>query len=423
MIDLVESLFQSQTDWNTELIRLRRLFHQCPETAWTEFVTTAHIVEYFKQYNIPYKLGKEFVSKEDCYGREETAILQAKQRAKEEGVDSDLLEEMQQMTGAAALIDTGKQGDVVVLRFDIDGLKFHSKRRLHACGHDGHIALGLVLARFLWEHRQQFCGVVKLIFQPAEEGVMGGYAFSKSALLDDADYFLSGHLGMGNRTGEIVLGTNGFLATTKLDVTFIGKSSHAGASPEQGKNALLSACSAVLAMQNFCQDGRGVGRLNVGEFIAGGSRNIIPDRAFLRLETRGETSEIEQSIMEKVETCVQGASAMYGCTCQTKVVGRAQSATSDTKLAQQMKQRLEAHEYWARKGQMPVFYKERNFSASEDVTYYMNTVQKRGGKALYLGIGSDIQAPHHSENFDFDETSLQIGLEVYILIIAEILGI
>lgn len=144
--------------------------------------------------------------------------------------------------------------------------------------------------------RKDLSGVIKIIFQPAEEGVRGAQSIAESGILDDVDWFLSGHLGMGWKTGELLALTNGFLSTTKIDAVITGLSSHAGASPQDGHNAILAACSATLAMHTACQDSRGAARLNVGTISGGTGRNVVADRAVLQLETRGETTEIERTV-------------------------------------------------------------------------------------------------------------------------------
>ena len=75
---------------------------------------------------------------------------------------------------------------------------------MHACGHDGHASLGLFVCLALNAIRKDLSGVIKIIFQPAEEGVRGAQSIAESGILDDVDWFLSGHLGMGWKTGELL---------------------------------------------------------------------------------------------------------------------------------------------------------------------------------------------------------------------------
>ena len=87
--------------------------------------------------------------------------------------------------------------------------------------------------------------------------------------------------------------TDGFLATTKLDAEFTGVSAHAGAAPEQGKNALLAAAQAAISLNTIPRHSKGSSRINVGVLNAGTGRNVVPDIAAIKLETRGATTEID----------------------------------------------------------------------------------------------------------------------------------
>lgn len=117
---------------------------------------------------------------------------------------------------------------------------------MHACGHDGHTAIGLGLAHVLKQYAAQLNGVIKLIFQPAEEGTRGARAMVAAGVVDDVDYFTAIHIGTGVPAGTVVCGGDNFMATTKFDVQFSGVAAHAGGKPEDGRNALLAAAQAAL---------------------------------------------------------------------------------------------------------------------------------------------------------------------------------
>jgi aminobenzoyl-glutamate utilization protein A len=107
--------------------------------------------------------------------------------------------------------------------------------------------MGLCLAEVLVGMRAKLRGKVRLIFQPAEEGVRGARAMVAAGVVDDVDFLYGLHIGTSAKeTGEFYCGTGGFLATSKFDAYFSGKSTHAGIAPNEGRNALLAAATAVL---------------------------------------------------------------------------------------------------------------------------------------------------------------------------------
>ena len=106
---------------------------------------------------------------------------------------------------------------------------------MHACGHDAHTALGLAVARWIMENRKRLTGVIKLIFQPAEEGVRGANAIVGSGFVDDVDVILASHCGGAIKSKQIGLVYDGLLASTKFDIRFTGVPSHAGNQPHAAK--------------------------------------------------------------------------------------------------------------------------------------------------------------------------------------------
>ncbi|MDI6937013.1 amidohydrolase, partial [Serratia sp. Se-PFBMAAmG] len=156
----------------------------------------------------------------------------------------------------------------------------------------------------------QLSGTIKIIFQPAEEGVRGAKAMVAAGVVDDVDLFTAIHLGTGVPAGEIVCGSDSFLATTKLDVNFTGVGAHAGGKPEEGRNALLAAAQATLALHNLPQHSGGVARVNVGVLQAGSGRNVVPDYALMKVETRGVSNQVNDDIYQQALRVISGAAAM-----------------------------------------------------------------------------------------------------------------
>lgn len=427
-----EDILKIIDKYQEKAVEWRRDFHKYAELGWREFRTTSKIVDILRENNVPVYYGRQVVNPEYAWSYPEQEIASEMERAIRQGADKSIVEGMKRYTGAAAIIDSGKAGPVVALRFDIDALGVREASEcghapydngyasvnpgvMHACGHDGHTAMGLVLALVLNEIKDQLTGKIKIIFQPGEEGALGGQAVSESGILDDVDIFISGHLGMGIPTNSLAVFSQGYLASTKFDLTFEGTSAHAGAFPQTGRNAILAASSAILAMYSFCQDARGATRVNVGKISGGTGRNVVADRVDIQMETRGTTDEIEERLHKACLDSANGAAQMYGCTVKAETKGYASYVICDESLAPYISAAAERVE------DIKTVIPSVQSSASEDVGYLMRKVREHGGMAAFMGLGADITAPHHNEKFDFDEKAILIGAKVYTEILLEIM--
>ena len=433
-MDIYEQITKMADEIAPELVAQRRDFHKFAEKGWFEMRTSSIIARKLTEMGYEVLVGDQVCKKDARMGVPSDEELEEQyERAVAQGADPEFVKYTKGgMTGVIGILRCG-EGPTVAMRFDIDALGvFEEKDKshrpacegfgsvnegfMHACGHDGHATIGLGVAKVLMSIKDSLHGTMKLIFQPAEEGVRGAQSIAESGVLDDVDWFLSGHLGMGWKTGELLALTNGFLSTTKIDAVITGLSSHAGASPQDGHNAILAACSATLAMHTACQDSRGAARLNVGTISGGTGRNVVADRAVLQLETRGETTEIERTVFGRAMSSLKGAAEMFGCTVDTKIMGSASGADSDDALEPFIKAGA------SRIPEITRYVPSGGFTGSEDAAYLMSRVQAHGGKAAYMCIGCDIAAPHHNARFDIDENALMTGLKLYVSVLWELLG-
>ena len=414
----------AQCAYHDQLISIRRELHQFPEEGWTEFCTTAFIVEHLRKLGYEVLMGEKVVSRKDCLGRDPKLVAQAIETAKARGVSEALLTEMQELTGCVAVLDTGRPGPTVALRFDIDCNNVQenpsqehrasregwaSKRPglMHACGHDSHISSGLAIARWAMEHKDELNGKLKIVFQPAEEGVRGAAAVAASGIVDDCDYFLSSHIAMVAKSGEIVTSPIGFLCTTKFDVTFKGRPAHAGIEPNAGRNALAAACHAVTQLLGIPRHGSGMTRVNVGRLVAGEGRNVIPVNAKLVMEVRCENSEINDYMVEETQNIIAGVSKSFGVETHVEKMGEAVDLFNDKEMVDMLDDVCSKTE-----GVKKVLH-DVNFGGSEDATILARRVQAHGGKAAYFVLGSDRAGGHHTADFDIDESSLDVGVAIY----------
>ncbi len=396
----IEETALSFHSWTVEK---RRFFHRIPETAWDELETTSHLAEELRQLGYRITEGPAAA-------------------AHRTGLIAEL--------GCSA-------GPCAVLRFDIDALpvtetedESHLPARLgfisrypgamHACGHDGHMAVGLACARIIAEHASCLKGTVRLIFQPAEEGCRGALEVVKEGWLQDADYFLAGHI-VGRDYGQMdsgscdcVCGVCGSLATTKINAFFTGHSCH-GACPENGISAISALCSSVLTLNGIPRNSGGSTMVNIGRISGGEGRNIVAGEASMELEVRGETTELNQYMEDQAVRIISSSAELYGCSSRIETVGKAPSLVTSPDFHREILNVL------GNLQSVKTSLRQERFKASEDAAWMMEEVKSHGGKAAFLLFPTDTTAPLHSSCYDFDESILSKAAAVFSCIVLNLL--
>jgi aminobenzoyl-glutamate utilization protein A len=326
-------------------------------------------------------------------------------------------------TGCAAELETGRPGPLVCIRIDIDALPIPeapaphrptaegwgsaSPGVMHACGHDGHVAIGLGIARVLAPLvRENGAGRLRLLFQPAEEGVRGGRALVDAGWVRDVDLLLGFHIGFGVPAGTVAVGVRGFLATEKLRVRLTGRAAHAGKAPEHGRNALLGACQIALGLHALAQSSGPGLRVNVGRLEAGRAMNIVPDAAELMVELRAERSDDLRELSQRARQLVKGIAASGELGHSIELIGEATDWANPAPLA------AWAAEIARCSGAFERVLKDHVFGASEDATLLARAVAARGGQAGYFLLGATLSSDHHTPEFDFDEEVLARGVRL-----------
>ncbi|HDR2754027.1 TPA: M20 family metallo-hydrolase [Enterobacter asburiae] len=408
-----------------QLTAWRRDFHHYAESGWVEFRTAAKVAEILDHLGYELAMGRDVVDADSRMGLPDAQTL-AKEfaRAREQGAPEKWLAAFEGgFTGIVATLRTGRPGPTLAFRVDMDALDlsealdeshrpFHdgfascNPGMMHACGHDGHTTIGLGLAQVLKQNEAQLNGTIRIIFQPAEEGTRGARAMVTAGALDGVDYFTAVHIGTGVPAGTVICGSDNFMATTKFDVRFTGVAAHAGGKPEEGRNALLAAAQAAIALHSIAPHSEGASRVNVGVMQAGSGRNVVPASALLKVETRGESEAINQYVFDRAQSVIAGAAALYGVSAETHLMGAATSSTPSPAWVNYLREQAGQVT-----GVLHAIDKVKAPAGSEDATLMMARVQQNGGLASYMVFGTDLSAGHHNEKFDFDEQIMSVAVE------------
>ncbi len=318
-------------------------------------------------------------------------------------------------TGVVALIEGARPGPCVLLRFDMDALPIEEQTgapyasceagQMHACGHDGHVAIGLTVARLLQQHRAELSGSVMLVFQPAEEGLNGAERMIAEGALEGQSPVaaLAVHLWNDFPVGTMAISAGPLMAGSAVfRVQVQGRGGH-GASPHQTADPLLAAAQIVTALQSVVA--RNVAPLeaavvSVCSLRAGEAFNVIPDQAELRGTLRWFTPTVGQTLRQRFEQIVRGVGAAMGCAVTIEVRDLTLPVINDAAVIEQVRSVARRILPEAQ------LIGEYRTMGSEDWAFFLQQVP---GCMVFVGSANEekgLNAPHHHPRFDFDEAAL-----------------
>jgi amidohydrolase len=324
-------------------------------------------------------------------------------------------------TGVVALLKGDKQGPVVMARFDMDALPvveanetdYISQNRgvMHACGHDGHMAIGLGVATMIARHRDDLAGTLKLVFQPGEEGGIGAKMMVREGVLEDPrpDVVLVAHVWNEKPVGTVDVTPGAVMAAAeKWTCTVHGKGGH-GALPHQAIDPIVVASHIVTSLQTVVS--RNVSPLDtavvtVGSFHGGDAFNVIPDHVNLAGTIRTYDPRVRETVLDRLRELFEGTAAAHGASADLKIQHPTPAVVNDADVTRVVRASAEAVV-----GAENVSRGERTMG-SEDAAYLTQEVP-----GCYFFVGSanpelGLDAPHHNPCFDFDEDALPIGVAV-----------
>lgn len=378
-----------------EIISLRRELHKIPELAFQEYKTSEFISEKLKKFNIDIK----------------------KNIAK---------------TGVMGLVKgRNEYGRTIMIRADIDALPIQEVNRInyasqhkgvmHACGHDGHMAIALITAKILSKNSNEINGNIKFLFQPAEEGPGGAMDMVKEGVLEspEVNALLSLHIWnyipvgkIGIRPGPLMASVNTFKITIK------GKSAH-GAMPQDGIDAIVASSNVINTLQTVIS--REVSPfepcvLTIGKITGGTASNIIADKVEMEGTFRTLNQKLNKNFPKNLEKIIRGITNSTNTGYElgfdfvfpvlindSNMTSLVETAAKDTV------------------GEKNVLVPEQSMGG-DDVAVLL---QKVPGCHFFLGSSNQIKglnSPLHNPNFNFDEDCMLIGVEVFVRAILKFLN-
>ncbi len=372
---------------NNELVQLRRDFHQHPELGFEEFRTAERVSDYLK-----------------------TCGLVPQQVAE---------------TGVAAMIEGRGAGRALLLRADMDALPIQeendlpyrsvNRNKMHACGHDGHIAMLLVAAKILSQHRDQFQGRVVLVFQPNEENA-GALPMIQAGLLKNypADACLGLHLWPSIQTGKIGVSAGPVMAgLVQFTLQIRGKGGHTGY-PHQAVDPILCAANIIQSLQMIQTREISVFEPTIimfGKISGGTASNIVPDVVTLEGTARylhEDATNAGRNIREKIERLVAGICSAHRTEYSFAVQSESLAVVNDSKLVEIV-----------RPAALQTVSDESNIvrnvsTAGEDFSEFSSRIP---GVFAFIGCSDgsmETGYPLHHPRFNIDEKALKIGVEMHV---------
>lgn len=377
----LQQLFAAIDDSYLEMVRVRRYLHQYPELSFEESETARYIASWYDDLAIPYQTG----------------------------VGGN---------GVVATLKGGKPGRTVALRADFDALPIqeendigYKSRRdgiMHACGHDGHTATMLTVARVLKDYQQQLPGTVVFLHQHAEEFAPGGAKpMIEAGCLEDVEAVFGTHLWATTPYGVLQTSTDAFMAgTDRFEITIQGKGGHGGY-PHETKDPIAIGAELVTQIQQIVSRRLApadTAVVTVGVFEAGNTFNVIPDQATLKGTVRYLNTAVQEQVITEMENIIAGTSQSFDVTYTFDYVKGYPPLVNHKQEAERILDTCTTiEEIDTAENVTPVM-------GGEDFSYYM---QEKPGAYFFTGAEKE-GYPHHHPKFNIDERALPVAAKTLI---------
>ena len=372
------------------LVALRRHFHQHPELSFEERQTAATIASHLRETGIEVTEGVGghgvvgLIRGEKDAGGERTLLIRA---------DIDAL--------------PVEEANDVEYRSQVPG-------KMHACGHDGHIAIGLTVAELLSARRDQLRGNVKFAFQPAEEHVGGARPMIEAGVMrsPEVDAVIGLHLWSPAHVGDVIVQSGPFFASADAFLLRVrGRGGH-GAMPHLNVDPVVAAAQIVLATQTIIS--REISPLRpavitFGSIHGGTASNVVADEVELQGTVRAYSQDDREYLLRRIGELTQSVAASMRADVIYEVRPGCQPCVNDPIITDLVRRAAEATV-----GADRLPGGEQRQSVSDDMAIFLDAAP---GCYFLVGAGNPergITAPHHSNRFDMDEAALPIGVEVMV---------
>jgi amidohydrolase len=285
---------------------------------------------------------------------------------------------------------------------------------MHACGHDGHTAIALGTAYYLAHHREDFAGTVKIIFQPAEEGPGGAKPMIEEGVLKnpDVEAIIGLHLWNNLPLGTVGVRSGALMAAVEcFNCTIFGKGGH-GAMPHQTVDSIVVSAQIVNALQTIVArnvDPIDSAVVTVGTLHAGTARNVIADTAKMSGTVRYFNPKLEGYFSKRLEQLIAGICQSQGALYEFNYEQLYPPVINDARMAELVRS-VASDVVETPAGIVP----ECQTMGGEDMSFFLREVP---GCYFFLGSANpnkDLAYPHHHPRFDFDETALLMGVEIFV---------
>jgi amidohydrolase/hippurate hydrolase len=329
-------------------------------------------------------------------------------------------------TGVLGLLEGTGEGPVTGLRADMDalpieertGLDYASQNKgiMHACGHDGHTAILLGAAKMLSEMKERFGGVVKFIFQPAEESLGGAAKMVKAGVLENphVSTVIALHGWPFLEVGKIGVCDGPFTASADtFSITVHGRGGHGGY-PHKAVDPVLAACHLVAALQQVASrqiDPVDHVVVSVCSINGGTTSNVIPETVTLAGTVRCHEDSVRSTIEERIRKIADGVCSGFGCTCKVEYGYGVPRVVNDPGV---MGQVARAAADVLGKGAVEEL---RPTMGAEDFSRLVNATGKGGFFRLGIAVPGREPVSLHNDRFDFNDAALPVGAAVFTRII------